>query len=83
MDRKKGKKGEGENERQGGKKDRCFNSKISFPGDLVQVRFENSEPKTSDLDKDKLPECGVGGPFAPCCFGSFVYIKIRIICCFL
>lgn len=50
------KNGGGGREREGGKKDGCFCSGISLPGNRVKVRFGKSEPNTSDLEKNKLPE---------------------------
>ena len=53
MRRKKG-GGGGGREREGRKTGFC--SGISLPGNPVKVRFEKSEPNTSDLEKNKLPE---------------------------
>lgn len=54
-EKEEGKEGVGgERERERGKRDRCIHSGISFPGNLVEVRFGKSKPSSSDLEKNKL-----------------------------
>ena len=72
-----------EREREGGKRDRCVHSGISFPGNPVEVRFGKSKPSSLDLEKNKLPEWWGGGSCVSCSVQAFVHIKTRIICCFI